>query len=346
MPTSSSTLLRTWLSGVSKPDYRWRALDRLCERTHHADRMMSALADLIDVVHHGAPVVDSVRRRSARRRRRAAIALLRVCSGSTPPDDARLQAALARSLALALPRRLSRPTVVDEALTPSECATLIVECRAEGSSVRGWGSLHRKYSTQDMPIDRLPCGSTVRAKLTAQLVPEFKRFGARFGPPESLDFISLFVVRYTASTEEEGGQRGLAGHIDESFLSFVLQLSADEAFDGGGTSFEIGGCSSPLVMRPGMGSAVLFLGRVWHEALPRSELYNELAGVLTFSWPPLSLLSPVWRLLPLPLSPFVSSPSEQWLSVFCPTEVRQHLSPRGLLTAAASLDHFVVRPLA
>jgi len=263
--TSNTALLRLWLSRAAS-ESRWDALDRLCAR---CDRhgTAAALARLIGAT-SGDGDGDRKRRRLSRRRRRASIALLRLCAGKPPPDDVRLQMALARGLALALPRRLARPTIIEDVLSPAECLSLACEARAEGAA-HGWGSLHRKYSTQDMPVERLPSGPRIHAKLRAELLPEFvRRFGPRFGPSEALRFVSLFVVRYVADTAADGGQRGLAGHVDESLLSFVLTLSRADAFDGGGTSFERSGCGGPVVIRPQQGHAVLFLGRVYHEALP------------------------------------------------------------------------------
>lgn len=204
-------------------------------------------------------------------RQRAAVALLHL-SGSQPPDSMRLQHTLARSLALALPRRLAEPQIVHNVLEPCECKALIDECRIHGQ----WRSLHRKYATVDMPIELLPSGPRLLAKMRECLLPQFATlFGKRYGPTESLEFRhgsglpGLFVVRYSCleNTREDGvpPQRGLAGHVDESLVSFVLTLSSTADFTGGGTRFER---ASPAVVRPPCGSAVLFLGRVWHEGVP------------------------------------------------------------------------------
>ena len=227
--------------------------------------MCHRLAAIVEQSYAGDDAAFRQRCRSAQRRRRAAIALLRICTGIVP-DDARLQSALARSLALALPLRLKRPVLVEAALPVSDCSVLAREAREEGAT-RGWSSLHRKYSTQDMPIERLPSGARLRARLASCLLPEFpRRFGSsRFGPAEALRFANLFVVRYT--TDGRHGQRGLAGHVDEPLVSFVLTLSASDEYAGGGTAFDIGGWRGRQVVRPDQGDAVCFLGRLWHEAL-------------------------------------------------------------------------------
>ena len=69
----------------------------------------------------------------------------------------------------------------------------------------------------------------------------------------------------------------MGGHVDESHLSFVLQLSESGEFEGGGTRFE----REPRVLTPGRGNALIFLGRVWHEAVPitRGERF-VLVGLL------------------------------------------------------------------
>ena len=80
-------------------------------------------------------------------------------------------------------------------------------------------------------------------------------YGERYGPPESLAFRDLFVAKY-----EAGGQRGLAGHVDTSLLSLVLQLNPTSEFDGGGTHFE----HLRRTVAPAQGGAVCFLGKVYH----------------------------------------------------------------------------------
>ena len=160
-------------------------------------------------------------------RRAAAIALIRLHgSGSASGFSSRVQAALARGLALALPRRLGLPQVVPGLLSEAECTTLLQQAEAHASQ-HGWGSLHRQYPTVDITLDKLGCGSAVRERLAASLLPLYaERFGAQYGPASELDFRDLFVAKYDA-TPGAGGQRGLDGHVDASMLSMARQHDPD-----------------------------------------------------------------------------------------------------------------------
>lgn len=214
---SRTALLRAWLAGPTA-EKRWDALERLRDVTSSASASLT-IRTLVRLVLErlDSDLADGIRlRRKARRRRRAAIALLQLCKGTTP-EGRKVQTALAKSLALALPRRLARPSIMTNALGHDDCRALACEACTEGA-LHGWSSLHRKYSTQDMPIERLRAnGDRIRAHLTEHLLPEFpKRFGSQFGPHGELRYVSLFVVRYTV--DELNGQRGLAGHVDESLV--------------------------------------------------------------------------------------------------------------------------------
>ena len=264
------TLLRLWLYGVLvRPDSvqrceehkRWEALEELSRRLDALSPLLFRLARIVELGY-----------RCSRfgLRRRAAIGLIRLCEGR-PPDSLRLQVALARAISLALPRRLSAPHIVPTLLSDGECDALVAECDAHG----GWGSLHRKYSTVDLPVEKLACGARIEAIVAERLLPRFgEKFGERYGPPAQLRFRNLFVAKYEvgggAQADELAGhpapQPGLAYHVDESLLSMVLQLSADDDFEGGGTCFE--GRRADLVVKPGRGGAVLFLGKVYHAAAP------------------------------------------------------------------------------
>jgi len=198
---------------------------------------------------------------SDRVRRAAAVALHRLAGASRVARGAtlaRLHHALGRSLALALPRRLATPRIVDAVLTPAECAMIVGEVRTHAARY-GWGSLHRRYPTCDLPVNALPCGARVHAALEARTFGAFgELFGAAYGPARQLRFRDLFVAKYEARGSE---QRGVGGHVDASLLSFVLPLNND--FDGGGTYFE----HVRLLARPPVGSAVLFMGKVYHEGV-------------------------------------------------------------------------------
>lgn len=244
--------LHVWLYGGGTVAIRWAALEDFLLQ-HHVQTSERLLHRLAAIIRREAtkPVV----------RRRAAVALLKLCDQGPRPEDGSLQVAMARGLSLALPRRLATPKVVTGILPLELCAALIEEARDHGESY-GWACLHRKYSTCDMPVDRLPSGRTALARVHEHILPCFAcAFGQRYGLP--LAVVSLFVVRYEA-TSGAGKQSGLAGHIDESLCSCVCTLSPATDFDGGGTRFER--CKE--VARPAQGDAIVFLGCVWHEAVP------------------------------------------------------------------------------
>ena len=193
---------------------RWAVLDALCRR-HRLQR----------VTDHLVGVLERPKDHRLTVRRAAAIALIRLHGGGSASGfSGRVQAALARGLALALPRRLGLPQVVPGLLSEAECTTLLQQAEAHASE-QGWGSLHRQYPTVDITLDKLGCGSMVRQRLAASLLPLYaERFGAQYGPASTLDFRDLFVAKYDA-TPGAGGQRGLDGHVDASMLSMVLQLN-------------------------------------------------------------------------------------------------------------------------
>ena len=262
-PSRPSALLRLWLHGAESASTRWAALESLSSSSDG-----NSDSSLDQLLHRLASFIERDHLWKVKLRRRAAVALLKLSPYA--PDNERLQRALARSLALALPRRLAKPLVIDDVMEAAMCEKLIAECRASSD----WTSLHRRYSTHDLPIDRLPSGACVSALVRQRVLPMFAaHFGSRYGPGEELQFVhgsgscGLFVVRYAC--DGDGGsdghhpQRGLAGHIDESLCSFVLALSDTADFTGGGTRFE----GTKEVIRPPRGSAVLFLGKVWHQGM-------------------------------------------------------------------------------
>ena len=257
-------LLALWLRGGRRRKLlRWAALDALCAR---ASRLPpAAILELVRRVEQPAAY-------SQRERRAAAIALARL--HPKPPDAERTQAALARGLALALPRRLATPRVRRALLSAAECDALVAQATAHAAA-HGWGSMHRKYPTTDISVADLACGAAVRAALHARALPAFAAYGAQFGPASELRFRDLFVAKYDA--DAAGGQRGLDGHIDCSFLSMVLQLNPTADFEGGGTRFE----HRDLVVRPEQGDGVLFLSKLYHEGVPiRSGTRYILVGLI------------------------------------------------------------------
>jgi hypothetical protein len=59
-------------------------------------------------------------------------------------------------------RRLSTPHVVPSLLSYEECERVMVEAEAHGVS-HGWGSLHRRYPTVDLPLASAAAAPTTRA---------------------------------------------------------------------------------------------------------------------------------------------------------------------------------------
>jgi len=254
-------LLCTWLSVRLPASRRWTALSALCAR--RVGRRDPALLRLLLHLEH------PTRRRTRSRERRAptrperqaaAVALLQLCRHRPElRDSARVQAAIARGLALALPARLSTPQILPQLLSRDECARLLALARAHGAE-HGWSSLHRRYPTVDMPVAALSGGPAIAASVAERALPAFERFfGAEYGPPESLVVRDCFVAKYDAE-----GQAGLGGHLDESVLSLVMTLNETSEFEGGGTYFE----HADLHVAPEQGDAVCFLGKVLHEGRP------------------------------------------------------------------------------
>lgn len=250
---------------------RWKALQAAARKTVSVESLMR----LSGIIECGAGAKKLLRRR-------AAIALIRLTENTVPSCE-RLQAAHARGLALALPKLLSTPHQLSELLPSNVCDQLIREAN-DYAEQNGWGSLHRRYPTVDLPLSCLPSGAHVELILRSHAFPHFSRmYGHHYGPPSSLKFRDLFVAKYDADTPN--AQRGLAGHVrhnsqtllwcrrscwlgvvqvDASLLSLVLQLSPSASFEGGGTYFE----HIPLLIQPGQGGAALFLGKVYHAAEP------------------------------------------------------------------------------
>lgn len=193
-------LLRLWLSVPRSRAkrhrcrvVRWAALDALCRRG----------CDDPAVCDHLVGIVERPDDHRLGLRRAAAIALIRLYGDTSGQQQSgRLQQALARGLALALPQRLSTPQLVPAMLSAAECATLLAQADAHALR-RGWGSLHRQYPTVDITVDQLSCGAELRATLATRLLPLFaERFGAQYGPASSLDFRDLFVAKYDADTAD------------------------------------------------------------------------------------------------------------------------------------------------
>ena len=93
---------------------------------------------------------------------------------------------------------------------------------------------HGGFPTTDIPISHVPGLAELAGPLLQSSIAP--RICEAYGlPPGSLVAHDLFVVVYSA---EQGGQRALATHQDESHFSFNLLLTPASEFDGGGTWFE------------------------------------------------------------------------------------------------------------
>lgn len=87
------------------------------------------------------------------------------------------------------------------------------------------------------------------------------------------------VVKYDVAP---GGAPGLMKHKDNSDASFILLLSDEADFGGGGTLFEALGDSSPIMLR--RGEAAVFNGQLVHSAAPiTSGKRYVLSGFMNFS---------------------------------------------------------------
>jgi hypothetical protein len=258
MVASSPSLLQTWMRVSLPASRRWAALHALCERKPY--RRGPVLLQLMLIIESPTRRTTRMLPSTGAERRAAAVALLQICRiHPYLRDSLRVQSSIARGLALALPRRMSTPRLLRRLLSSDECLRLLESARRHGEE-HGWGSIHRLYPTVDLPVSALCGGAEVAELVAARAFPAFERlFGASCGPPGSLMLRDCFVVKY-----EAGGQTGLAGHVDPSFLSLVMTLNQTSDFGGGGTYFEHTG----RTVSPDQGDAVCFLGKVFHEGRP------------------------------------------------------------------------------
>eukprot|EP00962_Isochrysis_galbana_P009908 scaffold2742_cov130-Isochrysis_galbana.AAC.8 len=194
------------------------------------------------------------------------------CGGRGAPPDVPQPPAFARLVARAELHRArlgSRAPATPVYAPPPP--TSLVRARKHGEE-HGWGSIHRRYPTVDLPVSALCGGAEVAERVAARAFPAFERlFGASCGPSDSLTLRDCFVVKY-----EAGGQTGLAGHVDPSFLSLVMTLNPKAEFDGGGTYFE----HVERTISPEQGDAVCFLGKVFHEGRPITWGFRYVLVVL------------------------------------------------------------------
>ena len=134
---------------------------------------------------------------------------------------------------------------------------------------------HRVPDERCRALSAAACRQALLAAASARLLPGFS---AAFGVDVAhLVMTDVFVVRY-----RPGVQASLGRHVDESCLSFVVQLNDPSEFVGGGTLFDF--AAQPLSAPAG--SALLFSGRMRHEGVRvvRGERYI-LAGFVGLSAP-------------------------------------------------------------
>ena len=166
---------------------------------------------------------------------------------------------------------LNTVLLVKDVFHPRQCASIIRMADQAASRRGGWNrSRHGRHPTTDLEIKDLPeveplIRETVFRKILRPLAPLY--FGEAF-LPENLELRDFFIVRYSASENE---QRALETHADGSVFSFNILLSEADEFVGGGTAFEATNC----VVKPARGAAVVHSGDIRHggREITRGERY-------------------------------------------------------------------------
>ncbi|CAM9972358.1 unnamed protein product [Ectocarpus sp. 12 AP-2014] len=149
----------------------------------------------------------------------------------------------------------------ERVLSPEECRSVIQAAEDYSQANGGWTtSRHYAVPTTDLPLhvlkSKLPWfRSLVRERLFPALA---KRFNLAAGP-QRVFVHDAFVVRY-----EEGKQRHLPLHRDQSTHSFTIALNGLDQYTGGGTFFPSLGRS----LRPAEGHALSFRGGILHGGDP------------------------------------------------------------------------------
>ncbi|CAM9853492.1 unnamed protein product, partial [Ectocarpus fasciculatus] len=146
-------------------------------------------------------------------------------------------------------------------LSPEECRGVIQAAEDYSQENGGWTtSRHYAVPTTDLPVHALESTlpwfrSLVRSRLFPALA---KQFNLAAGP-RRVFVHDAFVVRY-----EEGKQRHLPLHRDQSTHSFTIALNGLDRYTGGGTFFPTLGRS----LRPAEGHALSFRGGILHGGDP------------------------------------------------------------------------------
>lgn len=149
--------------------------------------------------------------------------------------------------------------VVRNFATPSLCDALVSLCEEHG-----FGRKEQDYaqSTVDLEVDAVP---RVRDwLLQCGLMPALTRcmLASHGHPPIAFD--DVFVVKYDAGAD---GQRDLLRHVDGGDVSFMLALSPRNAYDAGGTDFDV--LEEPLHLE--QGDLTLFHADLYHAGIPISR---------------------------------------------------------------------------
>ena len=160
------------------------------------------------------------------------------------------------------PRALHKiPALFDEGFA----ARVVEKAEAHAAVSGGWTTRrHTRYVTCDLPVSLITgLAAEVFALLEAQLMPAVSGMYGLHKP--SLSMRDVFVVKYDATEEGSGFQRGLEMHEDGSEFSFNALLSNPADFSGGGTRFE--GLYGGEPVQVGRGEALVHAGSMRHEGV-------------------------------------------------------------------------------
>ncbi|CAM9692822.1 unnamed protein product [Choristocarpus tenellus] len=140
-----------------------------------------------------------------------------------------------------------------------------VRDKRTNQAMGGWTtSRHYTVPTTDIPMHSLSpllpwFRSLLRRRLFPALVEQFGSGARAGGSAEGFAVHDAFVVRY-----EEGRQRHLPLHRDQSTHSFTIALNSVDKYEGGGTFFPCLGRS----LRPKKGQVLFFDGGILHAGDP------------------------------------------------------------------------------
>eukprot|EP00903_Cladosiphon_okamuranus_P010367 g9808.t1 len=152
---------------------------------------------------------------------------------------------------------LSRKAV----LSSEECRAVIQAAEEYSKANGGWTtSRHYAVPTTDLPVHVLkPVLPWFRSLVSERLFPALAQQFDLAGGARNVYVHDAFVVRY-----DEGKQRHLPLHRDQSTHSFTIALNDPKQYSGGGTFFPCLGRS----LRPAEGHALSFRGDILHGGDP------------------------------------------------------------------------------